>query len=51
MATMEERHLVGRDSLDAATALLQRIETDRPGSALYQAAELQWWWREPRSTT
>jgi RimJ/RimL family protein N-acetyltransferase len=36
--------------LDAATALLQRIRNAHPTAGLYEAADLQWWWRTPRST-
>jgi GNAT superfamily N-acetyltransferase len=47
---MRERHLVGLDYLAAVTALLQRIRNIHPTAGLYQAAELQWWWRAPRPT-
>ena len=47
---LRERHLVGLDYLEAVTALLQRIRRVHPTAGLYQAAELQWWWREPHST-
>ena len=32
------------------TALLQRIRSAHPTAGLYEAADLQWWWRKPRST-
>jgi GNAT superfamily N-acetyltransferase len=32
------------------TALLQRIRRAHPTAGLYEAADLQWWWRQPRST-
>ena len=47
---MREQGLVGLDSLHAVTALLQRIRNAQPTAGLYQAAELQWWRRDPRST-
>jgi GNAT superfamily N-acetyltransferase len=47
---MREQHLVGLDYLEGMTTLLQRVRTAHPTAGLYQAAELQWWWREPRST-
>jgi len=36
--------------LEAATALLQRVRSVHPTAGLYEAADLQWWWRTPRST-
>ncbi|CAN5845803.1 hypothetical protein BH23ACT5_BH23ACT5_19430 [soil metagenome] len=47
---MREQHLVGLDYVKDVTALLQRIRIAHPTAGLYQAAELQWWWRDPRST-
>ncbi|MEM9563944.1 MAG: GNAT family N-acetyltransferase [Actinomycetota bacterium] len=41
---------VGLDYLEAITALLQRIRSDHPTVGLYEAADLQWWWRTERST-
>ena len=32
------------------TALLQRVRRAHPTAGLYEAADLQWWWRTPRST-
>jgi GNAT superfamily N-acetyltransferase len=36
--------------LEAATALLQRVRSAHPTKGLYEAADLQWWWRTLRST-
>jgi ribosomal protein S18 acetylase RimI-like enzyme len=47
---MRERHLVGRDHLEAVTALLQRARSAHPTAGLYETADLQWWWRTPRAT-
>ena len=47
---MREQHRVGIHSLEAATALLQRVRSAHPTKGLYEAADLQWWWRTPRST-
>jgi RimJ/RimL family protein N-acetyltransferase len=47
---LRERTLSGIDYLNGVTALLQRIRNAHPTAGLYQAAELQWWWREPRAT-
>jgi GNAT superfamily N-acetyltransferase len=32
------------------TALLQRVRSVHPTKGLFEAADLQWWWRTPRST-
>lgn len=45
---MREEHRVGVRYLEDVTALLQRIA--HPTKGLYEAADLQWWWRTPRST-
>lgn len=47
---MREQHRVGVHYLEAVTALLQRVRSAYPTGGLYEAADLQWWWRTPRST-
>src|SRR6478609_5111013 len=47
---MREEQRVGLDALIAATALLQRVRRAHPTAGLYEAADLQWWWRTPRVT-
>src|SRR5258705_6226013 len=47
---MREQHLVGVHYLEAATALLRRVRGAHPTKGLYEAADLQWWWRTRRST-
>ena len=47
---MREQHRVGVHYLEAATALLQRVRSAHPTKGLYEAADLQWWWRIPRAT-
>lgn len=49
-ANMSEEHRVGLDYLEAATTLLQRVRSAHPTEGLFEAADLQWWWRVPRST-
>ena len=39
-----------RSRLEVATTLLQRNRSAHPTAGLYEAADLQWWWRKPRST-
>ncbi len=50
MSSPHERRLVGLDALEGVTALLQRNRAAHPTAGLYEAADLQWWWRVPRST-
>lgn len=47
---MPEEHRAGLDYLTAVTTLLQRARGAHPTKGLYEAADLQWWWRNPRST-
>ncbi len=39
-------NLSGLRYLEAMTELLQRIRIEDPSAGLYEAADLQWWWRE-----
>lgn len=50
MGTLHERRLVGLAAVEAVTALLQRARAAHPTAGLYEAADLQWWWRRPRAT-
>ena len=50
MRPAAEQHRSGIDYLRAVTALLQRVRGADPTKGLYEAADLQWWWRTPRST-
>ncbi|MEI2690970.1 MAG: GNAT family N-acetyltransferase [Anaerolineae bacterium] len=50
MASTDERLLAGLERLAAVTTLLQRIRLAHPTAGLYEAADLQWSWRKPRST-
>ncbi len=45
-----EMQRTGLDALRAATTLLQRVRQTHPTIGLFEAADLQWWWRTPRST-
>lgn len=47
---MREQLRVGLHYLEDATALLQRVRSAHPTKGLYEAADLHWWWRTPRST-
>jgi ribosomal protein S18 acetylase RimI-like enzyme len=45
---IREVRVSGLDYLALATALLQRARLADPESGLWEAADLQWWWRMPR---
>jgi ribosomal protein S18 acetylase RimI-like enzyme len=45
-----EEHRIGLDYLETATTLLQRVRRAHPTAGLFEVADLQWWWRSPRST-
>lgn len=47
---MQEQHRVGAQYLEEITVLLRRVRSAHPTAGLYEAADLQWWWRKPRST-
>lgn len=47
---MREQHLADVQSLETVTALLQRARNAHLTKGLFEAADLQWWWRTPRST-
>ncbi len=42
--------LTGLTYLGDVTALLQRARQEHPTAGAWEAADLQWWWRLPRST-
>ncbi len=44
------RTATGLDSLEMVTRLLQRARLAHPTAGLFEAADLQWWWRVERST-
>jgi GNAT superfamily N-acetyltransferase len=50
MRSMREARRVGLGHLEVVTSLLQRARRADPTAGLYEAADLQWWWRTPRST-
>lgn len=40
----------GVDRLNMTSAVLQRARLADPGAGVWEAADLQWWWRRPRAT-
>lgn len=49
MAVRQEM-LSGVDRLDATTTILQRARLADPLAGMWEAADVQWWWRQPRPT-
>jgi GNAT superfamily N-acetyltransferase len=47
---MREQHRIGVHYVEVATELLHRVRGAHPTAGMYEAADLQWWWRSPRST-
>ncbi|QYK50155.1 MAG: GNAT family N-acetyltransferase [Anaerolineales bacterium] len=45
---MREIKATGLDALKLATALLQRARLADPLAGVWEAADVQWWWRSPR---
>jgi predicted N-acetyltransferase YhbS len=45
---MREVRAAGYDALMLATDLLHRVRRTDPGAGLWEAADVQWWWRRPR---
>ncbi len=43
---LQKRHLTGLEYLGTITSLLQSIRLEDRFTGLYEAADLQWWWRE-----
>ncbi len=42
---MQERQVAGLDYLNLVTPLLQRARQEDPNAGVWEAADLQWWWR------
>jgi ribosomal protein S18 acetylase RimI-like enzyme len=47
---VREVRVSGRDALVLATELLQRARLADPEAGIWEAADLQWWWRKPRAS-
>lgn len=50
MPELHEDVRVAADAVATVTQLLQRVRSTHPTAGLYEAADLQWWWRMPRPT-
>jgi GNAT superfamily N-acetyltransferase len=47
---MREIRATGPDALTLATELLQRARRADPLAGVWEAADVQWWWRRPRAS-
>jgi predicted N-acetyltransferase YhbS len=47
---MRQESLTGLERLTAVTALLHRIRLKEPRGGVWEAADMQWWWRRPRAS-
>jgi len=47
---MRELRATGLDAVALATRLLQRVRLADPDCGLWEAADVQWWWRTPRAS-
>lgn len=47
---MRRELLRGLERLDATTKVLQRARLADPFGGMWEAADVQWWWRRPRAT-
>jgi len=47
---VHELRASGLEYLRLATELLHRVRLAHPEAGLWEAADLQWWWRMPRSS-
>ncbi|MGH3446325.1 MAG: GNAT family N-acetyltransferase [Nocardioidaceae bacterium] len=47
---LREEFVQGQDYLDLVTTLLHRVRTADPTSGMWEAADLQWWWRRARAS-
>ena len=47
---MAELQARGREAVELATRLLQRVRLADPAAGIWEAADVQWWWRTPRAS-
>lgn len=47
---MRQEMLTGLERLSAVTELLHRIRRHDPRAGVWEAADVQWWWRRPRAS-
>ena len=48
--SLQEQTASGLAALDLATQLLRRVRLAHPTAGLWEAADVQWWWRTPRAS-
>lgn len=47
-ARFDEVRASGRESMALATELLERVRLADPNAGVWEAADVQWWWRKAR---
>lgn len=47
---MRREMLSGLERLSAVVALLHRMRREEPRGGVWEAADMQWWWRRPRAS-
>jgi predicted N-acetyltransferase YhbS len=47
---MRQQSMTGLERLSAVTALLHRVRLQDPRAGVWEAADVQWWWRRPRAS-
>lgn len=47
---MDEIQARGLEAVELATRLLQRLRLADPTAGIWEAADVQWWWRTPRAS-
>lgn len=48
--SVKEVRVTGPDALALATSLLQRARLAEPLAGMWEAADVQWWWRKPQQS-
>jgi GNAT superfamily N-acetyltransferase len=48
--TLREKQASGLDCVRTSTDLLHRVRLAQPTAGVWEAADVQWWWRRPRSS-
>src|SRR5438309_11886635 len=47
---LHERQAAGLNALELATTLLRRVRVSHSDAGIWDAADIQWWWRRPRQS-
>lgn len=50
MTPLREDKFSGRRAVAAAVALLRRVRAEHPTAGVWDASDIEWWWRRPRDS-